>query len=71
MSEYPGNEKNNTFTWLSSLYNPFKVRILTEYKLNPIVFSLYILYLYFHCYYVQSSPFDACDPHMPAHTPLV
>ena len=22
MSEYPWNEKNNTFTWLSSLYNP-------------------------------------------------
>ena len=26
MSEYPWNEKNNTFTWLSSLYNPFKTR---------------------------------------------
>ena len=24
MSEYPWNKKNNTFTWLSSLYNPFK-----------------------------------------------
>ena len=24
MLEYPWNEKNNTFTWLSSLYNPFK-----------------------------------------------
>ena len=24
MSEYPWNEKNNTFTWLSSLYNPSK-----------------------------------------------
>ena len=24
MSEYPWNEKNNTFTYLSSLYNPFK-----------------------------------------------
>ena len=24
MSEYLRNEKNNTFTWLSSLYNPFK-----------------------------------------------
>ena len=23
MSEYPWNEKNNTFTWLSSLYNSF------------------------------------------------
>ena len=25
MSEYPWNKKNNTFTWLSSLYNPFNV----------------------------------------------
>ena len=24
MSDYPWNEKNKTFTWLSSLYNPFK-----------------------------------------------
>ena len=24
MSEYPGNEKYNTFSWLSSLYNSFK-----------------------------------------------
>ena len=24
MSEYPWNQKNNTFTWLSSFYNPFK-----------------------------------------------
>ena len=24
MSEYPRNEKNNSFTWLSSLYNLFK-----------------------------------------------
>ena len=23
MSEYPWNEKNNTITWLNSLYNPF------------------------------------------------
>ena len=23
MSGYPWNKKNNTFTWLSSLYNPF------------------------------------------------
>ena len=25
MSEYPWNEKNNTFTWSSSLYNPFNI----------------------------------------------
>ena len=24
MSEYPWNEKNNTFIWLWTLYNPFK-----------------------------------------------
>ena len=24
MSEYPWNKKNNTFTWHSSLFNPFK-----------------------------------------------
>ena len=24
MSKYPCNKKNITFTWLSSLYNPFK-----------------------------------------------
>ena len=28
ISEYPWNEENNTFTWLSSLYNPFKCRNL-------------------------------------------
>ena len=25
MSEYPWNETKITFTWLSSLYNPFKI----------------------------------------------
>ena len=25
MSEYPWNEKNNTFTWLGSLYNPLYI----------------------------------------------
>ena len=24
MLQYPWNDKNNTFTWPSSLYNPFK-----------------------------------------------
>ena len=28
MSEYPWNEKNNTFTWLSSLCNPFKGTVM-------------------------------------------
>ena len=30
MSEYPWREKNNTFTWLSSLYNPFKESIFVS-----------------------------------------
>ena len=30
MSEYPWNEKNKTFTCLSSLHNPFKVK--SEFK---------------------------------------
>ena len=30
MSEYPWNDKNNTFTWLSSLYNPFKKMDMSE-----------------------------------------
>ena len=29
MSEYPWNEKNITFTWLSSLYSTFKSKIST------------------------------------------
>ena len=29
MSEYPWNKKNETFTWLSSLYNPFKGSAVT------------------------------------------
>ena len=28
MSEYPWREKSNTFTWLSSLYNPFNDTIV-------------------------------------------
>ena len=28
MSEYPWNETNITFTWLSYLYNPFKEKFL-------------------------------------------
>ena len=31
MSEYPWNEKNNTFTWLSSLYNPFNIVLLETF----------------------------------------
>ena len=33
MSEYPWNEKNNTLTWLSSLYNPFKGCGITFYRI--------------------------------------
>ena len=36
MSEYSWNKKNNTFTWLSSLYSPFKDALsgLTQYLAN-------------------------------------
>ena len=36
MSEYPCNEKNNTFTWLSSLYNPFKLYFLDQKREDKI-----------------------------------
>ena len=35
MSEYPWSEKNNTFTWLSCLYNPFKSMQNTGRCRNP------------------------------------
>ena len=34
MPEYPYNEKNNKFTWLSSLYNPLKGYHLLKKKEN-------------------------------------
>ena len=34
MSEYPSNESNIIFTWLNSLYNPFKTQDLRKYKEN-------------------------------------
>ena len=34
MSQYPWNKKNNTFTWLSSLYNPF----------NPLLQDLFAIF---------------------------
>ena len=47
MSEYPWNEKNNTFTWLSSLYNPFNTgynwvydKTFMPYKLDIMFSSL-------------------------------
>ena len=40
MSEYPWNEKNNTFTWLSSLYNPFK-RYLGNFETHSGTFNSY------------------------------
>ena len=38
MSEYPWNEKNNTFTWLSLLFNPFKMN--WETTLRRLIFEL-------------------------------
>ena len=41
MSQYPWNEKNNTFTWLSSLYNLFKGRRKTSNYFSSVnLFSL-------------------------------
>ena len=37
MSEYSWNETNITFTWLSSLYNPFKGLLMK--KITPIYFE--------------------------------
>ena len=37
MPEYLSNEKKNTFTWLSPLYNPYKIvwiKITTFFKLG-------------------------------------
>ena len=34
MLEYPWNEKNNTSTWLSSLYSLFKPKIWLSYFLE-------------------------------------
>ena len=36
MSEYPWNEKNNTFIWLSSLYNPFKSFTFDQNKMFDV-----------------------------------
>ena len=38
MWEYLWNEKNNTFTWLSSLYNPFNHHKTTRYPADVIYF---------------------------------
>ena len=45
MSEYPWNEKNNTFTWLSSLYNPIKCifHFIFPARCRVIVMKLYEL----------------------------
>ena len=36
MSKYPWNMKNITFTWFSSLYNPFNPNIFDETVYNTI-----------------------------------
>ena len=36
MSEYPWNKRNNTFTWLSSLYNPFKLLSRLQLKFSHL-----------------------------------
>ena len=39
MSDYPWNKKSNTFTWLSSLYNPFKWKILNALENHCNIWS--------------------------------
>ena len=36
LSEYPWNEKNNTFAWLSSLYNAFKYLTCLRLELSHL-----------------------------------
>ena len=49
MSEYPWNEKNNTFTWLSSLYNPFNLKFqncseCSKKTFWKVLYGLYEIY---------------------------
>ena len=53
-SEYPWNKKNNTFTWLSSLYNPFKAAL----KLNNLYDTTCTIQLVWLCKIVNSYKFD-------------
>ena len=56
MSEYPWKEKNNTFTWLSSLYNPFKAFLRGNRGYSIILTHCYIfneifiVYRFLHCF---------------------
>ena len=64
MLEYPWNEKNNTFKWLSSLYNPFKAQILHNLKLKELkssgisglIFGAETVQNSYIVYYVLRSP---------------
>ena len=51
MPEYPRNKKNNTFTRLSSLYNPFKkfneLMFKNEFRLETYFMYLILLDLIF------------------------
>ena len=40
MSEYPWKAKNNIFTWLNSLYNPFKL-----YVAMPDFFAIFTFFI--------------------------
>ena len=65
MSEYPQNEKNNTFTWLSSLYNLFewlkiksnfikfiKCFTITKYKLKYILKHDQVYCIFFFSFFI-------------------
>ena len=56
--EYPWNKKNNTFTWLSSLYNPFKENIQPRWKTFAFCFlvCLFLTWTYIKNMFVLFPP---------------
>ena len=78
MSEYPWNEKNNTFKWLSSLYNPFKTtQILAHFIKNKFSFPkickkysdpIRSMMLNLWCKQASNIPLPFPDAHTYSHT---
>ena len=58
MSEYPWNEKNNTFTWLSSLYNPFE-NAYPQFLIDKVIKK----YFDYKCSSTQNQLKDKSDIH--------
>ena len=62
MSEYPWNKKNNTFTWLSSPYNPFKMgNSLRVLSFQVLANFLQKLAIQSHIFVVIYFQFQLCD----------